>query len=317
MQVIPLSQHSLHDYVEVVGEDARSFLQGQLTCNVDLLSNERSLVGALCNLKGRVIADFRLLQLDTQKIILQTSAGSGEKIIATLQRYAVFSKVALSAAAGPKALFGLISPSAEAAAASLAECFPDLPAAENAVLHHQDFSLVRVPGGSPCYQIWCHTEAAVNTLSRLDVMEETAMLSAWSRAEIIAGIVHVQGAMSEEYTPQLLNYDISGFIDFDKGCYTGQEVVARMFYRGKAKKRMYLLETAELLTIESRLTLANTGEEVGAELLAVASATDSSEKSLALAIVSTELAAQQAELSVSGSDVSVNFAALPYAREDA
>src|SRR5690606_37340504 len=65
---------------------------------------------------------------------------------------------------------------------------------------------------------------------------------AWQLAEIRDGIVHINPEQSEIYTPQLLNYDTNGIIDFKKGCYTGQEVVARMHYRAEAKRRLYHLK---------------------------------------------------------------------------
>ena len=81
-----------YEFIRIRGADRISFLQGQLSCNTELLSAERSLVGALCNLKGRVIADFRLLEI-REDIILQCAAGMADKIYATLSKYAVFSKV--------------------------------------------------------------------------------------------------------------------------------------------------------------------------------------------------------------------------------
>ena len=75
--------------------------------------------------------------------------------------------------------------------------------------------------------------------------------SSWLYEDIRSGLAHVDKLHSEKYTPQLLNYDISGAVDFSKGCYTGQEIVARMYYRGTPKKRMYLLESEELITADS------------------------------------------------------------------
>jgi folate-binding protein YgfZ len=76
--------------------------------------------------------------------------------------------------------------------------------------------------------------------------------SSWRLADIRSGIAHIRPGQQELYTPQLLNYDVSGVIDFKKGCYTGQEVVARMYYRAEAKKRLYhvVLPLHETLSAE-------------------------------------------------------------------
>ena len=95
MKVIPLSNHNLSDFVSITGADATKFLQGQVTCDLQQLSPGNSVRGALCNLKGRVIADFRLVRLVDDQILLQTSSGNGQKVVETLQRYAVFSDVEL------------------------------------------------------------------------------------------------------------------------------------------------------------------------------------------------------------------------------
>ena len=84
-----------YEFIRISGVDRISFLQGQLSCNTELLCAERSLTGALCNLKGRVIADFRLVE-HNEDIIMQCAAGMAVKIHATLSKYAVFSKVELS-----------------------------------------------------------------------------------------------------------------------------------------------------------------------------------------------------------------------------
>jgi len=236
-----------YEFVRVSGEDSRSFLQGQLSCDMEQLSLEQSLQGALCNLQGRVIADFRVLQ-HKDSILLQTQANQADRIIETLAKYAVFSKVVLEkVSADPDSskisAFGIDTASGEASTAGLLEIFPQLPDQfpdqDNESRLSDEVALIKLPGSATRFEIWDSSESQ-ETATRLSNLP--AMTSQhWLTLQMRAGEIHVSEDMSAEYTPQLLNYDISGVINFKKGCYTGQEIVARMFYRGTAKKRLYLL----------------------------------------------------------------------------
>ncbi|MEQ8314169.1 MAG: hypothetical protein RL839_01080 [Gammaproteobacteria bacterium] len=293
MNPVLLSDKNSHDYVKISGPDSRSFLQGQLTCNLDHLSSERSLRGALCNLKGRVVADFRLLQTEQEVIMLQCSSGIGEKIIDILSRYAVFSKVELAVAEGPAAVCGLIGSTLPS---DLQDLLPALPDKVDEVSSNESALIVREPGTSPRYQIWCHQREVGTALQSEGSGDEAD----WLRGEILAGVVHVTTVTSEVYTPQLLNYDISGAVDFKKGCYTGQEVVARMHYRAKAKKRLYRLQSAQALAGDSMIATQQEPEVPVVELLLVAPANGDEERNLGLGIVSTELAESANPLILNG-----------------
>jgi folate-binding protein YgfZ len=295
------------DYLQVSGPDSVKFLQGQLTCNVERLTASLSLPGAVCNLKGRVIADFTLFK-DGENYLLQCTAGSGSKLQQTLARYAVFSKVELALAQSPARVCGVIGNGARAAFAELALEFPD---GDYAVSDSTEYRIHRLPGRVPRYQLWCKTSDAAARLRQLDVMEELTCSAAWLREEIYGGIVHVDAGMSEEYTPQLLNYDLSGVIDFKKGCYTGQEVVARMFYRGKPKKRLYLIACGEDLETGTVISSSSSPEQPAAEILS-AVPRHGEEPSVALAILPTALTEAEPASLVTETKISVQILPMPY-----
>ncbi len=300
MQVVSLSAAGIFEYVEITGPDAIDFLQGQVTCDMQQLTVEQCLQGAVCNIKGRVIADFRLLLLGEGSILLQTGAGMAQKIVGTLGRYAVFSKVTIEATAGPHAVYGVIG---EASSRALNEQFPSLPDVANTVLQTGDSLVIREPGTESRFQIWCHQAEAESKLLQLDAMEESAELASWTLQDIQSGQVHVTPETSEHYTPQLLNYDLSGVIDFEKGCYTGQEVVARMYYRGKAKKRLYRLRAEQAIT---------RGVFADADILSVAPSAETGSEHLALGIVKTELAGSMTELSLETGKVNLSVEEIDY-----
>jgi len=299
-----------YEFIRISGPDSNSFLQGQLTCNTELLSAECSLTGALCNLKGRVIADFRLVEIG-EGIVMQCAVGMADKILETLRKYAVFSKVELSLLEGknsslPVAL-GVIGKGVDAALSILGL---DLPKNTGDVSSSATSSVIRVPGLSRRIEIWMHTEAAAEQLLTALKEDKKNDLGPWLRADIEAGIVHVTPTLSEEFTPALLNYDLSGLIDFKKGCYTGQEIVARMFYRGTAKRRLRLASSSHPISNASKV-VARDGEGSGADVLTFSNTKDS--ESLLLAVLPIQVVDLDERMTLSdNADSEVCIQELPY-----
>ena len=299
-----------YEFIRISGADRISFLQGQLSCNTDLLCAGRSLPGALCNLKGRVIADFRLVE-HNEDIIMQCAAGMADKIHATLSKYAVFSKVELSQLQGkdnsaPVAL-GIIG---RGIFEALSILNLDLPKSNDGVSSSATSKVVRVSGLSERIEIWMHTKAAAEQLLATLEEEKIDDIEPWLRADIEAGIVHVTPTLSEEFTPQLLNYDLSGLIDFKKGCYTGQEIVARMFYRGTAKRRLQLASSSQSISKSSKV-VARASEDSGEDILAFSNTGGTDH--LLLAVLPIPVADSRKRITLSdNAESDVCIRALPY-----
>jgi folate-binding protein YgfZ len=296
------------EFIRLSGPDTISFLQGQVSCDMAKLSADNSLTGALCNLKGRVIADFRLL-LDGDDCLLQTSQGMADKILTVLGKYAVFSKVELRRDEAVKAVVGIFGEDSEAQLASLGF---SVPQQINGCASLQKNWLIRLPGSTARFELWCQAD---NPLA--DLHKPTGTYSQhWQREDILQGIVHVTAESSGQYTPQLLNYDISGLINFKKGCYTGQEVVARMYYRSKAKKRMFLLSSDRPIAPDSKLLAgdADDGSDKPYEILAFANGEDGEDRpNVLLAILDTSLQEQGKEIRLQDEPGAVlKFEPLPY-----
>lgn len=310
MQIFKLTQY---EYVRVSGPDALTFLQGQVTCDMETLNVERCLPGALCNLKGRVIADF-LAVLENDDCFLQITAGNAEKVYATLKKYAVFSKVELSLDAGPAAVLGVLDRDTDQSEVpQLAGCnLPPWPQESGSVTTADRIKSIRLLGPAPRYQVWCWDESqAARFAGSMPINPEQ-----WLRAEILAGIVHVTAEMSEQYTPQLLNYDLLGVVDFKKGCYTGQEVVARMHYRAQAKKRLYLLQAStngKQLCPDNEVLIATAANTGKGEILVHANSTNREQPIVLLAILPTEIETKETSFSLSENPEKVlQMLSLPY-----
>ncbi|MCP5346450.1 MAG: folate-binding protein [Gammaproteobacteria bacterium] len=226
------------DLLAVSGADAKKFLQGQITCNVDLLSPTHSLEGAICNLKGRVIGDFRLLE-HTGVCYLAMAPGMAARVKPVLDKYIVFSRATCEQVNDGVQRIGLIGDQAVDLAVELGL---ELPLGDGDVIARDHRLLIRVRGATPRYELWQFPESATGSLIPPTALQSISDPQPWRIENIRAGIAHVTPDRSEEYLPEALNYDLSGVINFKKGCYTGQEVVARMHFRGIAKKRLcYLL----------------------------------------------------------------------------
>jgi len=230
---------------EVNGEDSKRFLQGQLSCNLLKLSEGNTLRGALCNLKGRVIADLRVLS-SADAVLLISRSDLQEKIIATLNKYRVFFKTSLRATGTQYCVYGI---GGDNLAATLKTLGISLPQIADCCVRVQGMTLTRMPMSSlyalPRFLLVFERGSAQSLAlwQTLQPLLEQVPESIWTMADIRTGQAHPDLSQSEVFTPQLLNYDINGAIDFKKGCYTGQEIVARMFYKADAKRRLYYVNS--------------------------------------------------------------------------
>ncbi len=220
----------------VRGPDAKAFLQGQITCNLAYVSDERSSLGARCTPKGRMLSSFRvllendgyLLAMDTQVLDVQ---------LAEMQKYAVFSKSKLSNDSALWSRFGLYQGDAALTALGI-----DLPQEVNSTVHSNQMIAVRV--SELLTELWVSADEGPCLHKRLLNLLPEAPLNTWLLGQIRSGIGHVSMQTREQFIPQMLNLPALDAVSFKKGCYTGQEIVARMQYLGKLKRHMYRFQLA-------------------------------------------------------------------------
>jgi len=210
------------------GADVVSFLQGQLSNDVALLGPERSLLAGYHNPQGRVIALLRLVQLAPDDLLAILPRELIAVVVQRLGKSVLRAKVKLADDSAAWTVTGLMrcAPPAGAAAAAL-------PATVNGVTRIDASLALRVaeePGR------WL----LVSPLAQPPPVSGCSPVGAevWQRLAIAAGEPQVYAATSEAFVAQMLNLDALGAIAFDKGCYTGQEIIARAHYRGKVKRRL-------------------------------------------------------------------------------
>jgi folate-binding protein YgfZ len=213
------------------GEDAASFLQGQLSCDVVGLNSHTSTYGAYCTPKGRVLANFLLWRVEAG-FSMALSRDIVPVVHRQISKFVLRSKVKISDASGTLPLVGAAGTKAERA---LAEFFPDLPARPNAVRGTEGTGLaVRLRDGRLL------VAAAARVLQVLESRIEPEDARAWRWLDIREGLPLVTAATQDQFIPQMVNLELIGGVSFDKGCYTGQEIVARAQHLGKVKRRMFL-----------------------------------------------------------------------------
>jgi folate-binding protein YgfZ len=217
----------------VRGTDAGTFLQGQLTCNIQYLAGRASL-GARCTPKGRMQSSFRILP-QGDGFLMAMAGELVEPQLADLKKYAVFSRgTQLADESAQWARFGLRNGDAALAALGL-----NLPAEANALLEADGMLAVRLSDGRA--ELWAPAEHATRVQASLAAQLPEAPLNDWLLAQVRAGVGQVFGATRELFIPQMINLQALDGVSFRKGCYAGQEIVARMQYLGRLKRRMHHL----------------------------------------------------------------------------
>lgn len=209
-----------HALIEVTGDDARDFLQGQFSNDLSEVGDasdpaRRCQLNAYCNPKGRVLAVIRLVRCDGGWWMI-VPAGLAEPLISRLKMFVLRARVEIA----PKpqtALLGLIND---------AQCAGG-----------RGLERVPVRGVVPRH-IMIGEPPAVDAFMRANALEGASGDDRWRLADILSGIPQVYAQTAEQFIPQMINLDRVGGLSFTKGCYPGQEIVARLRYRGRVKQRM-------------------------------------------------------------------------------
>ncbi|NIF16969.1 folate-binding protein YgfZ [Pantoea sp. Cy-639] len=255
----PLSHEGI---LAVRGSDAGKFLQGQLTCNINYLDDEHASLGARCMVKGRMQSSFRILP-EGNGYLLAMARELLEAQLADLKKYAVFSKATLVDESAAWTRFGL-----EHGAAALQAL--GLVVADEAGSTARHEGLIAVRASAHRVELWVPAAQAEDVRQHLCALLPEAPLNAWLLGQVRAGIGQVMGPTRELFIPQMINLQAVDGVSFKKGCYTGQEIVARMQYLGKLKRRQYrlALQQAEVPAPGAEIFSPTHGSSVGEVVIA-------------------------------------------------
>ena len=222
--------------LQVHGTDALTFLQGQVTNDVKQLNGQVAHYTGYCNPKGRMLALF-LAFAHEDHVHLQLPKALVESITKRLKMYVMRSKVEIQDVSDTIIKIGVNGPQA---AELLSALFATIPQNNYELLTLENGTLLKLPGTQPRFEIFTDIANASAIWTALTPHAKPVTAAYWEWLEIQAGIPDVGLNTQEEFVPQMLNLDLLGGINFKKGCYTGQEIVARTHYLGTVKRRTHL-----------------------------------------------------------------------------
>ncbi|MFP4061501.1 MAG: YgfZ/GcvT domain-containing protein [Halochromatium sp.] len=235
--VVDLSHLGL---IAIGGPQATEFLQGQLSNDLRELTETHTQLSSHCSPKGRMLANFRVLRFE-ERFFLLLPRVQMETLLKRLRMFLLRAQASIDEVSDALVCFGLIGDCADD---SLQHAFGALPSKPNAMVRAGDTALIRVADPVPRFLLigpvdsaraaWEAARAAGAELANPDL---------WALRDIRAGLPTVLPETSDSFVPQMANMHLIDGVSFHKGCYTGQEVVARMQYLGKLKRRMYLART--------------------------------------------------------------------------
>lgn len=222
--------------IAVHGTDAASFLQSQLSNDIRSLDEHASQLSAFCTPKGRMLGLMRIFRCN-DIYYLRLPADTLEAVLQRLRLFVMRAQVTLEDVSENFLRIGVSGTDApEQVHAATGAC----PETVNAVAQRGDFTVMRVPGPQPRFEIFAASlQAARQCWDTLNVRAAPAGEPVWRLLEILAGLPAVFAATRERFVPQMANLQLVDGVSFKKGCYPGQEIVARMQYLGTLKRRMY------------------------------------------------------------------------------
>lgn len=233
---LPLTLMTLNDWALscVVGADAEKYLQGQVTADVTQLTDSQQVLCAHCDGKGKMWSNLRLFHRNEGfAFILRRSVRDTQ--LTELKKYSVFSKVSIT----PDDESVLLGLAGQQARAALAPLFDQLPDENTPVVTSNNTSLLWLNTPAERFILVTDTATAQDLIEKLDKQVQRNDSQQWLALDIEAGLPVIDSANSGQFLPQATNIQALKGISFKKGCYTGQEMVARAKFRGANKRALW------------------------------------------------------------------------------
>lgn len=286
--------------LDVKGADAEKFLQGQTSAQVSLANGYFAPLTCFCTPKGRMLANAQLLRLGEDHYRLLLNSTLLDSLATHLKKFAAFYKTELVA------LPDLIVIGANDEAQSLADQLGmELPHQVGTHTNNDHACVLRYPGETPRWLLCFDNVTNVDVASAQD---DQPSRNAWLLEDIRSGLAWLTDAQQDHFLPQMLNWEALGGISFKKGCYTGQEVVARAHFRGQVKKRLMRLSVETASLPEVGASVVNGDDKAVGEV--VVSAFNHQGGVELLAVMNTKVAEEMMPLFLDG--LSASLLTLPY-----
>ncbi|NGY04428.1 CAF17-like 4Fe-4S cluster assembly/insertion protein YgfZ [Solimonas terrae] len=290
-------------WLRVRGDDAVTFLQGQLSNDLRKLTAETAQLTSYSNAKGRMLAVLLLVRVGDE-ILVELPRSIADATLARLKMFVLRAKVVVEKADDIAAL-GIIGEGATAFMTEYGLPVPDT--ALQCLGDTQRLTVVRRLGATARYSVIGTQERIAALRARLPTASYCDDPELWRRTDIENGIPVVLPETREHFVAQMANLDLLGGISFDKGCYTGQEIVARLHYLGQLKRRMFVARIDGPPPAPGTAILQHGETQAAGEIVdAVGDAAGGS-----LATLVLQLGARDAALSIEGSSARVGIVSGP------
>lgn len=303
-----LSQQAL---IEASGDDVVEFLQGQFSNDIKQVTHKIGQLSAYCNPKGRILANFRIFKRNDH-YFLRLHAGIIEPTLKRLRMFIMRSKVELQDSSDELARMGVAGLKANS---KLSEYFKNLPKLADESSTEDDLTIIKLTGSTPRYEIYGTVDQIIKLWEQLQKDATPVSANSWNLLTIRAGIPEIVAETVETFVPQMLNLQAINGLSFTKGCYPGQEVVARMHYLGKLKRRLFLCkaETGALPTPGESIMTSVENEQKTGQIVSSSQVNDATIEFLAVLQIEK---AQNNELHIqSSTGPKVELNELPYTLE--
>ncbi|GJM06198.1 MAG: folate-binding protein [marine bacterium B5-7] len=274
--ITPLSGFSM---LAVAGNDRHEFLHGQFINDLNLIEEPAAQISAWCNPKGQVISNFLIINTGIAYLLI-FKTDLKEFVQKRLTMFVMRSDVTINDISDSSPLLGLANVLPNCSnLASLNSNLPSSPGEVNAV---DGLIIINLPDGSNRHLITGNVESLIRNISNFKDSVSMTGSHIWDLLDILAGLPWVTSLTQEQYLPQMLNLDALKGLSYQKGCYPGQEVIARLHYRGEVKKRLSLIQSEQPLSIDKQLISEQSDSKAGTIINA---ATHPDELCYALAVI--------------------------------
>jgi hypothetical protein len=247
------------------GQDASKFLQGQFTCDVRTITASYSTMGCYCDQKGRILASFRII-LSDEIYYLTLPTALIQSTLTELKKFALFSKVNLMDVSVDFRQIGLVGDLVES---FLLKKFGSVPKQENETIIVDDYIIVCLSKTQIRFLVISSNAQIKSLEDELQLFAATSNENAWNLLDIQHGLARIYPETIGTFTPHDLNFPNIGAVSFTKGCYRGQEIVARMQYLGKLKRHLsHAMVTTDSTPVPGMKLLTSAQQNVGEVVMA-------------------------------------------------